>query len=102
MGILIVGLAFMAGLFVADRLMTQDCDAALANLPGPRAKAAGAAATAGAGGPKAGPGDVVACLPCARWGRVRAVSVGGDGGWRYAVGLEGGGEVELTGREIAR
>ena len=101
MGILIIGLAFMAGLFVADRLMTQDCDAAAANARAARAKAAGVGACVGAA-PKAQPGDAVACLPRACWGRVQDVVVGADGSYCYVVGLSNGETVELRGRELAR
>jgi len=101
MGILIIGLAFVAGLLVADRLMTQDCDAAAANARGARAKAAGASPRVGAA-PKAGPGDAVAVLPRACWGRVQDVVVGADGDYCYVVGLTNGETVELRGRELAR
>ena len=52
--------------------------------------------------PKAQPGDAVACLPRACWGRVQDVVVGADGSYCYVVGLSNGETVELRGRELAR
>jgi hypothetical protein len=104
MGILIAGLAFLAGLFLADRI--QDHDAGVA-ADARRALATrgmarvGAIAVSTAAAPKCQAGQIVAVLPHACWGEVVAVAVGADGLPRYEVALRSGRTVEVLGREIA-
>ena len=106
MGLLIVGLAFLAGLGVAS-VLSDKAKAADVSVP-PRAPAVPSHtgvgyAVADAGEvPKAQPGDVVASFPHGMWGRVVKVNCGADGGYRYVVGFQNGTAVELRGAELTR
>jgi hypothetical protein len=99
-GLLIVGLAFLAGLGLAARLSGKAQGGAPAVSPSPSHTGVGYAPNGEP--PKAQPGEVVASFPHGMWGRVIKVNCGADGGFRYVVGLQNGTTVELRGQEMTR
>ena len=107
MGLLIVGLAFLAGLGVAsvlsDKAKAADVSAPpRAPVPPPAYTGVGYAAAGVGELPKANVGDVVASFPHGMWGRVVKVNCGADGGLRYVVDFQNGTAVELRGAELTR
>ena len=88
MGLLLVGLALLAGLGLA-RVLDQ--------APGAKPLTA----PPGAPPPKAQVGQLVAAFPQGAWGRVQRVTCGADG-YRYTVGFANGAAVELRGMEFTR
>lgn len=87
MTLLILGLGFLAGIFLADRL-TKPPEGSKTVLADPRLKAQ--------------VGQDVAVFCAGQWGKVREVKCGADGDYRYVVGFANGLQVELLGKEITR
>ena len=113
MGLVLVGLAFIVGLVVADRMSAPPEGSKLV-LEKPHvvrgaAQVGFAPGCPGPGrglgpglGPKVGPGALVASFPHCCWGRVVSAEPGSDGAYRYVVGLSTGVTVELLGEELTQ
>lgn len=92
MGLLVVGLALLAGLGLA-RVLDQ--------RPAPRQLPPPPAAPPGAPPPKAQVGQLVAAFPQGAWGTVRRVTCDARG-YCYEVGFTNGAAVTLRGQEFTK